>query len=86
MCGVCVAERLSAGENKNPTWRFAVRCRWIKRERDVDISNGTMNRRKSGTCKFLGGCNKAISPVILAIITSPSMLRKVIGAGVVGGC
>ena len=44
------------------------------------------NRRKSGTCKFLGGCNKAISPVILAIITSPSMLRKVIGAGVVGGC
>ena len=28
MCvaGVCVAERLSSGENKNPTWRFAVRA------------------------------------------------------------
>ena len=44
------------------------------------------NHRKAGNCKFLGGCNKAIFPVSFVIITSPSRLRKVIIARVVGGC
>jgi hypothetical protein len=38
------------------------------------------------TANFLEGAIRQFIPVIFAKITSPSRPRKVIGAGVAGGC